>query len=78
MTRHGHIKSRALWGSASLLLAACVLLLSKAQIAVKNQGYVPFSEAPINYRSDDLSDPVAKLQQRLDRGDATLTYEPEH
>lgn len=78
MTRHGHIKTRALWGSASLLLAAFVLLLSKAQIAVKNQGYVPFSESPINYRSDDLSDPVAKLQQRLDRGEATLTYEPEH
>ena len=49
-----------------------------AQIAVKNQGYVPFSEPPINYRSDGLSDPVAKLQQRLDQGEAHLTYEPKN
>ena len=48
------------------------------QIAVKNQGYVPFSEPPINYRSDNLSDPVAKLQQRLSDGKTKLVYEPEH
>lgn len=48
------------------------------QIAVRNQGYVPFSDAPINYRSEDLSDPVAKLQQQLNQGAATLRYEPEH
>jgi len=53
-----------------------LLLWSHAQIAVKNQGYVPFSEAPINYRSDDLTDPIAKLQQRLDSGKAKLAYEP--
>ena len=49
-----------------------------AQIAVRNQGYVPFSDAPINYRSDDLHDPVAKLQQQLDQGSASLQYEPSH
>ncbi|HEY9137163.1 MAG TPA: hypothetical protein VIM67_02755 [Terriglobus sp.] len=69
---------KALWAAVPLLLIGSALLLSKAQIAVKNQGYVPFSDAPINYRSDELHDPVAKLQQRLDRGEATLTYEPEH
>lgn len=73
-----HDKAWTLWAAVPLLLTASVVLLSKAQIAVKNQGYVPFSEAPINYRSDELSDPVAKLQQRLDRGEAKLTYEPEH
>ena len=48
------------------------------QIAVRNQGYVPYSDAPINYRSEDLSDPVAKLQLQLVEGKETLQYEPEH
>ncbi|HEX9005498.1 MAG TPA: hypothetical protein VGB07_36660 [Blastocatellia bacterium] len=46
------------------------------QIAVRNQGFVPFSEAPINYRTAPVSDPVYKLQQRLERGEVKLTYEP--
>jgi hypothetical protein len=46
-----------------------------AQIAVHNQGYVPYSDAPINYRSQALSDPVALLQKRLDAGTARLTYD---
>jgi hypothetical protein len=45
---------------------------------VKNQGYIPFSDAPINYRSNDLNDPVSQLQQQLDKGKASLVYEPEH
>lgn len=53
-------------------------LRAYGQIAVRNQGYVPYSDAPINYRSEDLSDPVAKLQQRLDQGKTALQYEPEH
>jgi hypothetical protein len=51
---------------------------AKAQIAVQNQGYVPFSEAPIYYRSAPLSDPVAALQTQLAEGKAQLTYEPGH
>ena len=47
------------------------------QVAVRNQGYVPFSEAPIEYRRP-VNDPVAKLQQRLDRGEARLEHEPVH
>src|ERR1700761_2207814 len=49
-----------------------------AQIAVQNQGYVPFSEAPIYYRSAPLSDPVATLKPMLDAGKVKLTYEPGH
>jgi hypothetical protein len=64
--------------AALSILAGGVMVWSHAQIAVKNQGYVPFSDAPINYRSDDLSDPIAKLQQRLDAGKTKLVYEPEH
>jgi hypothetical protein len=48
------------------------------KFVVKEQGYVPYSDAPINYRSEDLSDPVAKLQQQLDRGELKLEYEPGH
>lgn len=48
------------------------------QIAVQKQGYIPFADEPINYRSNDLSDPVAKLQKRLDSGEATLQYEPKN
>src|ERR1700691_1012350 len=64
----------------ALLLAGLVWLVMRAygQIALRNQGYVPYSDAPINYRSDDLSDPVAKLQQQLALGNKSLQYEPEH
>jgi hypothetical protein len=46
------------------------------QVAVRNQGFVPFSEEPINYRTAPVSDPVYKLQQRLDQGEVKLKYEP--
>jgi hypothetical protein len=49
-----------------------------AQIAVRNQGYIPYSDAPINYRSQDLSDPVALLERQIEAGKVSLTYEPEH
>ncbi len=55
-----------------------LLLPLHGQIAVRKQGYVPFSDAPINYLSDVLSDPVAKLQQRIGRGEVKLEYESAH
>ncbi|MES1258355.1 MAG: hypothetical protein ABUS51_07990, partial [Acidobacteriota bacterium] len=61
-----------------LLLLAFVSAPAEAQIAVKNQGYVPFSDEPIRYLSDNLSDPVARLQKRLDRGEVRLDYEERH
>jgi len=53
------------------------LLSSSAygQIAVRNQGYVPFSEQPIDYRGE-VNDPVARLQRGLDAGQTTLEWEP--
>jgi hypothetical protein len=57
---------------------ACLTLPGHAQIAVRNQGYVPFSDAPINYRTQEVTDPVAKLQKLLDHGDIKLDYEPTH
>src|ERR1700734_50469 len=59
-----------------LLVGVVAICSASAQIAVQNQGYVPFSEEPINYRSAPLHDPVAKLEARLESGDATLDYEP--
>ena len=51
---------------------------ARGEVVEKNQGYLPFADAPINYRSENLSDPVAKLQQRIDSGELKLTYEPGH
>ena len=46
-----------------------------AQVVVKNQGFLPFAGAPINYRSQDLDDPIARLQKRLDSGQAHLRFD---
>jgi hypothetical protein len=60
------------------LIAGSLPTGTNAQIAVRNQGYVPFSDPPINYRSNDLSDPVTQLQRALEAGKAHLVYEPKH
>ena len=54
-------------------LIACGFAL--AAPVVKQQGYIPFGDAPIHYRSEELHDPIAKLQARMDRGEVTLRYE---
>src|ERR1700761_1120634 len=71
-------------GAGAAAVAATWMILcgigpqASAQIAVRNQGYIPFSDPPINYRSSDLADPASKLQQRLATGRATLEYEADH
>jgi hypothetical protein len=47
-------------------------------VVEKNQGFLPFADAPINYRSSELKDPVAKLDQRLARGEIKLHYDSQH
>jgi hypothetical protein len=64
----------ALAGGAVAAMAVPVC----AQIAVRNQGYIPYSDAPINYRSQDLSDPVATLQKQIAEGKVSLTYDQDH
>jgi hypothetical protein len=67
--------------TAGLYMAAvgCFVFPLLGQVVVKNQGFLPFGDAPINYRSSlNLTDPIAKLQQQLDRGEQTLKYEPGH
>src|ERR1700734_396953 len=48
------------------------------RVVVKNQGYLPFADAPINYRSMELRDPVAQLEKRIERGEVILKYDPQH
>jgi hypothetical protein len=60
------------------LLLAASAPLTHAQIAVRNQGYIPFSEPPIDYRSSNLHDPVARLQQRIEQGAAHLEFDADH
>jgi len=76
--------------SVLLLLAAagCVAVTSLAErldtpaqparAVIKNQGFLPFADAPINYRSAKLDDPITRLEQRLERGETSLPYEPGH
>jgi hypothetical protein len=72
-------KQLGAFGSGLLAAAtAWMALPALGQIAVQNQGYVPFSDAPIHYRTHPVTDPVAKLQQALDRGEVKLDYEPGH
>jgi hypothetical protein len=60
---------------AALAVAGCAAVPALAQVAVRNQGYIPYSDAPINYRSQELTDPVALLQKRIDAGEIKLSYD---
>lgn len=68
---------RALAACLASALAATAWMTAGAQVAVTNQGFVPFSDAPINYRTAPLRDPVAHLEQAIERGQATLEYQQE-
>ena len=61
-----------------LAISLAVALPVSAQIAVRNQGYIPYSDAPINYRSEDLSDPVALLEKQIEQGKVSLSYDQDH
>ncbi len=67
--------ARAMKAVGTLAVAFGALQPADAQIAVRNQGYIPYSDAPIYYRSEDLGDPVAKLQKRLEQGKAQLAFD---
>lgn len=56
-----------------LILASAAVLFG--QIAVRQQGFVPYSDAPIHYLNDDLTDPVWKLPKAIERGEETLEYD---
>jgi hypothetical protein len=60
------------------LLVLCVGLALHGQPVIKQQGYLPFADAPIHYRSEALADPIARLQKRLESGEVHLQYEAKH
>src|ERR1700742_1551060 len=64
--------------AAAVGVAMAVAVPVCAQIAVRNQGYIPYSDAPINYRSQDLSDPVALLEKQIESGKISLSYDGDH
>jgi hypothetical protein len=66
----------AMPAAAGFLLAAGWLTGPvRAQIAVQNQGYMPYSDDPINYRTVKPNDPVAELQKKIDAGEIKLAYD---
>jgi hypothetical protein len=72
---HRRIHPKVVGAALAAALGAALSAVVQGQIAVRNQGFVPFSDEPINYRAEP-NDPVALLQHRLDRGDTHLTWEP--
>jgi len=70
-----HVVSRSRLPVLSLAIALTTMLPADAQIAVRNQGYIPYSDAPIFYRSGDIDDPVARLQRQIVQGKAKLVYD---
>ncbi|MCU1326758.1 MAG: hypothetical protein JWN34_2128 [Bryobacterales bacterium] len=57
-------------------LTALGSLALAGPVVIKQQGYIPFGDTPINYRSAEVHDPIAELQKRMDRGEVQLQYEP--
>ena len=57
------------------LLLVLGVLIAHQELAVAQ---LEFEGAPINYETAPVSDPVAMLQQKLDRGDAALMWDETH
>ena len=79
-------RSRILMSLAAL---SCFAVVSVAEhmdtspqpaprVVIKNQGFLPFADAPINYRSAELDDPIARIEKRLERGEVSLRFDSEH
>src|SRR5579883_227487 len=63
----------------SLLLFASISFATDPPLVEKAQGFLPFADAPIFYRtSKSLTDQITQLNRKLEAGAATLSYEPEH
>lgn len=60
------------------LFAVAGALVLTGQAVVKQQGYVPFSDNPIRYRSEALDDPIARLQKQLECGKVRLDFDSGH
>ena len=67
--------SRAKRGAASARVGLALLIGLGAWVAPARAQYIPFQEDPIRYYVDNPEDPVAKLQERIDRGEKRLRFE---
>jgi hypothetical protein len=65
-------------GSLAIMSVLTAAAHGQIQLSGRNRGFVPFSDEPIHYLSDRVNDPLAKLQERIDRGEAKLEFEPVH
>jgi hypothetical protein len=75
------VRCRRISRGYPLVLATILSLVAGpgySQVVVRDQGFVPFRDEPINYLSDRVSDPVARLQARIDQGKIELKFEPKH
>ena len=67
--------SMAKRGPASARAGLALLIGLGAWVAPARAQYIPFQEDPIRYYVDNPEDPVAKLQERIDRGEKRLRFE---
>jgi hypothetical protein len=68
--------ARVLWGRRFVTGITAVLALAAALPPAAAQP--PYEQDPINYNTANADDPVARLQRRLERGEAKLQNEPQH
>lgn len=62
-----------------LSIGLVALLAAEPKPVIKNQGFLPFADAPIHYRtSKNLADQITVLNRQLEAGKAKLTYEPKN
>ncbi len=63
--------SAASCAAALMVCGAFAASQTAAPAVIKNQAFLPFADAPIHYRASALHDPIAKLEKRLENGEAT-------
>ncbi len=68
-------KSPAILNLLLKLLLVSGVALGRGELAIAQ---LEFEGAPINYETSPVSDPVAKLQQKLDAGEASLKWDEKH
>ncbi|WP_165226290.1 hypothetical protein [Aquisphaera insulae] len=62
-------------GGAAARIGLTLLIGLGAGVAPARAQFIPFQEEPIRYYVDKPEDPVAKLQERIDRGERRLRFE---
>src|SRR5262249_34655453 len=60
----------------AIAAAAAVLFAARGFAHLDGSYIVPLDDPAINYADHTLDDPVTRLQQRLDRGEVKLAYDP--